>query len=91
MVEANNDTHHEEIGSSSPAEDTKVTAKKEAEAKIVDEHPLFKHIADNNLEAVQNSLEVNNIGAKTLAGFYGTVGTSVADPGSGAFLTPDPE
>jgi hypothetical protein len=58
MVEANNDTHTEEMESSSTAEDTKVTTKKEAEAKVVDEHPLFKHIADNNLESVQNCLEV---------------------------------
>jgi hypothetical protein len=67
MVEANNDTHHKEMESSSPAEDRKVTAKKEVEAKVVDEHPLFKHIADNNLEAVQNCLEVIIIVAKTLA------------------------
>ncbi len=64
MVEAYNDTHHKEMESSSSAEDTKVT--KEAEAKVVDEHPLFKHIADNNLEAVQNCLEVIIIVAKTL-------------------------
>jgi hypothetical protein len=67
MVEANNGTHPKEMESSSPAEDTKVTTKKESEAKVVDEHPLFKHIADNNLEAVQNCLEVIIIVEKTLA------------------------
>jgi hypothetical protein len=67
MVEANNDTHHKEMESSSTTEDTKVTSKKEAEAKVVDEHPLFKHIADNNLEAVRNCLEVIIFVAKILA------------------------